>query len=323
MKLKEEELRKLYQEQTAHPEHQRVSCLDSETLLWASTGELSQPERERMVDHLITCSHCAEEYRLVRSLQPWAEQVAATEVVIQPPPRKEERVERPRDSWWRRLTAVAPARLSYAMAAVFLIVSLALGAWIVILQQGQQQLVARLNDQLEKKDEAMAAATGSLEAARRQLEEARRRSGRDETEIAKLRQSYETQIVDLRQRVNQLSQPQLNIPIIDLDPQRDPARGGSHGGTQTIRIPAEANSFTVILNVAGEPAYPNYALELTNQRGNIVWRGQGLRKSAYNTFSVGLSRLLLPAGQYQIKLYGLRGQQKGLVEEYAVRVAYQ
>jgi len=77
MKLMTDELKKLYQQRTTRSARRQAECLSEETLLRATMGELSQAERERVADHLMACSDCAEEYRLIRSLKPWAEQVAA------------------------------------------------------------------------------------------------------------------------------------------------------------------------------------------------------------------------------------------------------
>jgi hypothetical protein len=76
MKLTDDKLKQLYQQQTARSA-QRAECLTDETLLRAAAGELGQIERERMADHLMVCSDCAQEYRLAQSLKPWAERVVA------------------------------------------------------------------------------------------------------------------------------------------------------------------------------------------------------------------------------------------------------
>jgi hypothetical protein len=78
MKLTDDKLKQLYQQQTARSARRQAECLSDETLLRAAAGELGQTERERMADHLMVCSDCATEYRLVQSLKPWAERVVAT-----------------------------------------------------------------------------------------------------------------------------------------------------------------------------------------------------------------------------------------------------
>jgi hypothetical protein len=78
MKLKEEELKGLYQRQTARPAPERTSCPTGETLVRAFAGQLNQAEDEIVTNHLIVCSDCAQEYRLLHSLHPLAEQLAGT-----------------------------------------------------------------------------------------------------------------------------------------------------------------------------------------------------------------------------------------------------
>ncbi len=74
MRLADDELRKLYQQGTAA--RSRTGCPSSEILGRAAAGELSRPEREQVADHLAACSDCAQEYRTVLSLEPWAESIA-------------------------------------------------------------------------------------------------------------------------------------------------------------------------------------------------------------------------------------------------------
>lgn len=76
MKLTSEELKALYQQRTARSVRKQADCFTEEALAQAVTGKLRRMERERLADHLMTCSDCAREYRLIQSLKPWAEQVA-------------------------------------------------------------------------------------------------------------------------------------------------------------------------------------------------------------------------------------------------------
>lgn len=67
MKLNSEELKKLYQQKTARSARPDAECPSPEMLIETASGELSRPERERVVDHMVACSDCAHEYRLIRS----------------------------------------------------------------------------------------------------------------------------------------------------------------------------------------------------------------------------------------------------------------
>jgi len=285
-----------------------------------AAGELSQSEREVIADHLMACSDCAEEYRILRELKPWAERAAvsayeresAIESVISPPGKEAQVVPRqPRwASWARRLAGIFSAgfETNATAAAALLVVSLACVAWVISLKRENARMAARLNEQLASRDQA----SQSLTDARRELEAAARLAGQQQTEIAELRRS-----------VDDLSQPQVNVPITDLEQQAN--RGGD--GATTVTAPVGANIFTLILHVADGPSFPDYALEVIDGRGRPLMRAQSLRKSQLNTFTVALPRRLLPAGRYRLKLYGLRsghGELVGeLVAEYQMRLNYQ
>jgi hypothetical protein len=327
MKLTDEEMKQLYQQQTTRTVRRQTECLSAEMLMRAAAGEISQPERERLADHLIACSDCAQEYRLVESLKPWSEQVAALDgkpaseaapAYESEPLPVEQRVRQSHTGWWQWLAAIfTPARLSTAMAAGLLIISLSLVAWMVSRNQESRRLAERLNEQLAEREQAVAAATESLEETRRQLEETARRNQQYESQIAELRQNVD----ELSRNNDELSRPHLNVAIADLDP-RDSVRGSGASTPRTIEVSARASIFTLILNVEGQPSHPNYGLEILSQSGKLVWRGRGLKKSAYNTFTLALPRRLLPAGQYRFKLYGAGSGRTELVEEYAARIRY-
>jgi len=322
MKLTNEEMSRLYRRQTARSRAGRAECLSEEAMTRAAEGGLSQSEREVIADHLMACSDCAEEYRILRELKPWAERAAVSAYEresaiksVSAPPGKEARVV-PRQlgwagragwaSWARRLAGIFSAGFeTYAIAAALLVVSLACVAWVISLKRENARMWARLNEQLASRDQA----SQSLTDARRELEAAARRAEQQQTEIAELRRS-----------VDDLSQPQVNVPITDLEQQA--IRGGGDGAT-TVTAPVGANIFTLILHVADGPSFPDYALEVIDGRGQRLMRARSLRKSQLNTFTVALPRRLLPAGQYRLKLYGLRPGHGEVVAEYQMRLNYQ
>jgi hypothetical protein len=180
-----------------------------------------------------------------------------------------------------------------AIAASLLIVSVALSIWILSLRRQNERLVA----EIDMRDQA-------IRATRDQLSESA------------------TQISQLHRDVDAFSQPQLNAPVIDLDP-NDSVRGASTGTSRTVRIPGKANVFTLILNVAGQPSFPEYSLDILGTGRVSVWSGRGLLKSAFGTFTVVIPRRLLTSSQYQFMLYGLRGNRRQLIEDYRVRFQFQ
>jgi hypothetical protein len=63
MKLSSEELKQLYRVRTARAS--RLECPSADAFVNAASGEVNVEERTRLVDHLVSCSDCAQEYQLI------------------------------------------------------------------------------------------------------------------------------------------------------------------------------------------------------------------------------------------------------------------
>jgi len=278
MKLNSEELRGLYQRETARSNRRSVSdCLTDEVLARAVAGELSQSEREQVADHLATCSDCAKEFRATKSMRVWA-----------PEP--------------RRLSVYWP----YAVAAASLVLSLALGALLISRSRENQRLIAEANNRH----------TAEVTESRRLLEQESAARRVAEAELAKRDVPAKS-----AEPSKQSSVPEANVPIIDLNPQ-DGGRGGQNPKTTTVQLSEDTDLFTLILNLGGEDASRSYSLNVTDRNNRTVWSTRNLRKSPYNNFTVAMPRRTFPAGEYRLKIYGLRDGQRRLVEEYAIRLRY-
>lgn len=308
MKLTEAELGEIWQ--ATEPSLARKACPPAESLAQAAAGELSTAARERLADHLIVCADCAGELRVLQELHQavphWIESAPAPSPIA-----SGQLTAKVSQSWIDRLRAFfnVPV-LAYAGFAALLLLSLALGWWALDLQRENQRLAAR-GDNQQGLQQDLATVTRELEQARKQSADSARQ--------------YETQIAGLRQqqdRAIDLSQPQLNVPIISLDPP-DANRGAARQPATVIKAPAGSGLFTLVLNVAGQPSFSDYALEILNARGQTVWQGAGLRKSAENTFTLALPQRLLPAGRYRLRLDGLRQGRQTRLEEYPIQIVYQ
>lgn len=326
MKLTEEQLKALMQQQTAP--RGRAECLTEEQFIQAAAGEMSQSEKIEMAHHMTRCADCAQEYRLIRSLRPWAEKaqtVASSEsgdsharLTVVPIRRAEEKS---RKSAWPVLSARLSARSAALALAASVLIIFALGVWLLLSRQEQNRQIARLSQQLEEKDRALSQAQESLIQTSRELEEAARQAEESpsesrEEELAR----REEEIIRLRQTVREITRPQIDVPIIDLDP--SPVRSGGGEKASRVEVPESAGFLTLILNFSGE-AYPRYEVEILDRHGRRVWGGQRSRNSGARSLNLTLSRRLIPEGQYLIKLYGLSDGAKGLVADYAVTINYQ
>ncbi len=113
-------------------------------------------------------------------------------------------------------------------------------------------------------------------------------------------------------------EPAVNVPIFDLDP--GGMTRGAEATERNFEVASDVELVTLILNLGEEPAHAGYALELADSGDVLVWQGTGLERSPYDTFTVVLPRAMLAPGRYRLRLFGLDGHRRVLLEEYAFRL---
>jgi hypothetical protein len=321
MKLTEARLKEIWQEQTARATPRQAECLTEKMLERLAAEDASSEERNRAASHMAVCSDCVAEYRVLRSLRPFAEQA---ETILAAPEGAPGIEQRPRavgraGAFWRSFaTLVSPARSTFALAAL-LMISLALGLWLFLLRQGSDREIARLNREMSQRDRALASVKESLDETRQLLDETIRRSGQEKS--AGEYKRYQDEIARLRQTVTELSLPQLDAHIEDLYPSGQ-TRGNTTGDAARIEAPPTANIITLILNTTGQPSYSTYAVEILDSKGKQVWRGQQARRGLDHAVNLTLTRRMIPAGRYLIKLYGLRDGKQQPVADYPALIVY-
>lgn len=303
MKLNSEELRSLYQRETARSNRRSDSgCLTEEVLARAVAGELDHSERERIADHLGTCSDCAKEFSAAKSIKAWADEHAPARPI--PFPAKANGHHRPLPEPRRR-----PLYLPYAIAASLLVLSIALGALLISKSRENQRLVAEANNR-------QSTHTAETAESRRLLEQESAARRLAEEQLARRDAAAKPTVLPKRSVA-----PQANVPIIDLSPQ-DAGRGNQNPTAATVQLSPDTDLFTLILNLGGEDSSRNYSLEVTDRNNRTIWTARSLRKSPYNNFTVAMRRRSFPAGEYRLKIYGLRDGRRQLIEEYAIRLTY-
>src|SRR5215470_17657822 len=187
MKLTEARLKEIWQEQTARATPRQAECLTEELFGRLAAGDATSQERTQAASHLAVCSDCAAEYRILRSLRPLAEQAEAILAASDAAPGAERRLRavvradaRPASFWRSFATLASPARTTFALAALLLI-TLAIGLRLVLLRQGNDREIARLNREMAERDRALASVRESLDEARRRLDETTRRSEQEKS----------------------------------------------------------------------------------------------------------------------------------------------
>lgn len=121
----------------------------------------------------------------------------------------------------------------------------------------------------------------------------------------------------LQMTVAALTEPQVNVPIRDLYPDTATRSGGAARSTEVPPAPF----FTLVLNLEEPPDFAAYEVEVVGAAGHVAWTGQGLEMSPYGTFTLGLARdFLTPGEEYRVRLYGVTGDARELLQDYPVRI---
>jgi hypothetical protein len=170
--------------------------------------------------------------------------------------------------------------LPHALAASLLVACLGLTAWNLALRGEGGQLAQQ------------------LAARREEIDQARAEAGR----LARL--------------LAALEQPQLNVPIVDLESDR--ARGADTAATR-VELSQEAAALTAILHGSSNREFPVYSVALVDAHRRVLWQGTGLRRNSDGTFTLVLPGRLLAAGEYWLRISG--GDATGpILDEYPLTI---
>lgn len=126
---------------------------------------------------------------------------------------------------------------------------------------------------------------------------------RDAATIASLRAaSQKPPIVKIVEKpVTELPAPQIDSPIIDLDP--DPTRSTTTSGATRITLPPTSNVFTLILHL-DDPIRGNVDVLIENAQHTEVWKSTWNAPPNTTSITLTLHRERFPAGAYRVKVGG-------------------
>ena len=122
---------------------------------------------------------------------------------------------------------------------------------------------------------------------------------------------------DLRQELAVHTRPVLNPPVVDLYPDIATRSGGT---PEVVEMPTAAPLTTFILNLAEPADYPDYAVEILDPSGAPLFSQPGLEMSEFGNFTLGLPLGFLPSGEYPVRVYGLQGDTRELLEEFQIKI---
>jgi hypothetical protein len=279
MRLTEEELKEFQRQRTARSRRAESDCPPEEVLLRAAVLKATREERGRLLDHLRSCSDCSREYQVARMTASWVEDAAGG--ILPSTGGGEDRRSR-FASWF-------PFEFGRWIWATCLLLSVALGFWIIRLNREQLEALERLKELL----------------ARQPV-----------TSIPRPAQA-DAQSAELRRQIVELSQPQVNVQIVDLDP-GDVVRGKNR--SQTLDVPGKTQLITLILHTGAAKDYASYELEIRDSQGKTTWTQSGLQRSREGTFSIAFRVEWLAPGKNELRLFGYEPGRKDLVEAYRLEI---
>lgn len=247
-------------------------------------------------------------------------------------------------NWWRRFMGRATGRsffvgafnpLPIGLAMAVVVLGLIFGALLVNSRQQNRELLARLDKQ---RNESIAE-NNSLKNRLAELQQ--RQSGESNEpqpspqpspqpptqrsptpESADKEGGLRAENEKLKKELAQLSQPQLDLPQIDVDPSGETRGSTGKQSSSVLSVPSSASFFTVNLPGAGRQSQENYLIELIDQKTNrIVWSKQR-RGDGESTFTLTLAKRNVPRGQYRVNIFGLNKNQKELLYHYDLQVNY-
>jgi hypothetical protein len=290
-------------------------------------GEISAAEREAAESHLAGCEQCVALFRNARDFlepaRPGEEEVTAAQA---------------NDAWQSLLkrlkpeaskTAgddranIAPGDFQRTREKKFFFnspVTLALAASLLIFVGALGWLTWRLWQERRSLRQSQEAAA-QMEGKQRELEERLRlleQSGGDQLNREREeRLAAEAKRDQLQTQLAAAERVWQNIPVYS-------ARLSSERGTEEdLQLRFTTGSQAALLRLFRNKPYefPEYAIELFDQRGELVREISGLRPTGDDgALSVLLNRAAFNAGKYKLRLFGQRGQTKTQLGEYALSV---
>jgi hypothetical protein len=283
MRITNDDLRAIWQERS---ENEPTDCLTDTAWVRLLSSEADTAERMRSAAHIASCSTCAEEYRLLRPIESSPPDVATNRWTAW-------------RAWW------SFPRLGLAAAAATVLLA-AQGVTLFQLVAGRRQN-AQLEAQLAENNRHLSISESSLSTLQGQFQ--REMAAKEQLDTLE------------RQHQAQLSTPQLDLPIVDLQPRvADAVRGTTK--SQVVTTTSTALVTTLVLNFPPLPSRAMLEIEVVDATGQVRWTGRTQRGQDTSTLTLALPTPGYPAGEYVIRLFDVtRGRTPLAVYTVVIRHA--
>jgi anti-sigma factor RsiW len=349
MKVTSAELKTLYRLQPARAELNRADCLSEDLLARVGVGDVSDSQRWQITDHLTTCPDCAQEFQIVRATKSWADEMTIAPkpgdaaLTDQTPAETLESAAAPESEsapkrWWlfipHAIQRTGFNAFTAAVAALFFITSLSLGTWLVALQFKHKTELARLTDRDASNAPQRTASDEPVdpEVLQARIEEAQKQLADVQTQLVQTnadrvlsnQELLGIQNQTLQKEMDEIAKPQLDAPIIELDASKlPPAIDPAKETFLPVEIPPTAAMFTAIWRKPADKIYPTYQLEwLDARKPKPLWTGNRKAAPEPMTISLSLVRRNYPSGKYRLRISGVDGKKKDVIDTFNLEVKY-
>ncbi len=241
--------------------------------------------------------------------------------------------------WWQsllpRFVYFTGFNAFTAAITIFLtMASLALGVWLVALHFKHKAEIA----QLELKQPDALPIINSNEPVTPEILQLRLTEAQQQ--LADLKAQLNAQNADkmlsnqellgiqnntLQKEIEDFTKPQLDVPIVDLDPTAIRAQSSDPAKPYftSIEVPPTAALFTLILHKPADKQFTSYLVELFDaKKTKPVWAGEN-KTSGQANITLSLLRRNYPSGKYRVALSGLNGKKKEPIDNYNLDVKFQ
>jgi len=271
MRISDDDLRAIWQERS---EAEPADCLTDTAWARLLSSDADAAERRRASTHIASCASCADQYRGLQPLRSWESDVNR---LLSPQHTRG-------GAWW---TGWPTSWWWPALAAAAVVILAAQGVMLSRLVAGRRQN-ARLESQLAENSRRLSAGESSLSTLQEQLR----------SETAAKEQLDRLQ----RQRQAELSTPQLDIAIVDLEPRVAEAVRGA-GGPQVVTTAANALVVTLVLNFPPLASTATLEIEVQDANRRVLWSNRTERPRDTAALTLALPTAGYPAGDYVIRIF--------------------
>ncbi|MBL8208474.1 MAG: hypothetical protein JNM09_29865 [Blastocatellia bacterium] len=240
--------------------------------------------------------------------------------------------------WWQSLIPRLFSRAGFnpftaALTGLFLITSLSLSTWLIAQHFKHKAELARLAAQ-QAQEPRLVDTDGPVtpETLEARIEEAQKQLTDVQTQLTEQnadrvlsnQELLGIQNDTLQKEMDEIAKPQLDAPIIDLDPAKiAPSADATKETLIPVTVPPTAALFTVILHKPVDKSYPNYLVEVLDpKKPKPLWSGTKTPTPDPMNITMTLVRRNYPSGKYRIRLSGVDGKKKDVLETFNLEVKY-